>query len=99
MASETYFEKICAVPKMVSSWRGKEEVSRHLMFGADWAIAADLGQRLAVARAERRVDHVLHADAGRKRDGRAAAGPRRHAQRATVGVVADREDQAVPGCL
>jgi hypothetical protein len=28
VASATYFAKVCAVPKMVSSWRGKLEVSR-----------------------------------------------------------------------
>src|SRR4051794_26217688 len=39
VASATYFEKVCAVPKMVSSDFGKLEVRRHLISGADWAIA------------------------------------------------------------
>src|SRR4051812_24315995 len=34
-----YLEKVCAVPKMLSSTRGKLDVIRHLISGADWATA------------------------------------------------------------
>jgi hypothetical protein len=38
VASATYFAKVCAVPKMVSSDFGKLEVSRHLISGEPCAM-------------------------------------------------------------